>query len=61
MAETEIEQRLHEAGREFIAAHDRVETIVREALEAGMSAETLSDASGLSPETVRAFLRVVSD
>lgn len=34
---------------------------IREALRVGMSAETISDASGLSPETVRAFLQVVND
>jgi hypothetical protein len=61
MAETDIEQRLHEAGGEFITAHDRAEAAIREALRAGMSAERISDASGLSPETVRAFLQVVND
>jgi hypothetical protein len=61
MAETDIEQRLHEVGGEFITAHDRAEATIREALRVGMSAETISDASGLSPETVRAFLQVVND
>jgi hypothetical protein len=58
---TPYEQRLHEAGGEFITAHDKAEAAIREAVRAGMSAETISDASGLSPETVRAFLQVVSD
>jgi argininosuccinate lyase len=61
MTETDIDQRLHEAGAEFITAHDRAGVAIREALRAGMSAEAISDASGLSPETVRAFLQVVSE
>jgi hypothetical protein len=61
MTETDIEQRLLEAGGEFITAHDRAEVAIREALRVGMTAESISDASGLSPETVRAFLQVVND
>jgi hypothetical protein len=59
MADTDIEQRLHEAGSKFITAHDKAEVAIREAVRVGMSAATISEASGLSPETVRAFLQVV--
>jgi hypothetical protein len=61
MADTGIEQRLHEAGGEFITAHHKAETAIREAVRVGMSAATISDASGLSHETVRAFLQAVND
>jgi hypothetical protein len=60
MADTDVEQRLRDAGGEFIAAHDKAEAAIREAAGVGISAETISDASGLSPETVRAFLRAVN-
>jgi hypothetical protein len=57
MADTDIEHRLREAGSEFIKSHDKAEAAIREAARVGMSAEMISDASGLSPETVGAFLR----
>lgn len=60
MADTDIEQRLHQAGGEFIGAHDKAEAAIREAVGVGMSAETISEASGLSPETVQAFLHAVN-
>jgi len=60
MADTEIEQRLRDVGGEFITAHDKAEAAIREAARVGMSAETISDASGLSTETVGAFLRAVN-
>jgi hypothetical protein len=60
MTDTEIERSLREAGGEFIESHDKTGAVIREAVRAGMSAETISDVSGLSPETVSAFLRVVN-
>lgn len=57
MADTDIEHRLREAGSEFIGSHGRAEAAIREAATAGMSAEMIADASGLSAETVSAFLR----
>lgn len=57
MADTDIQHRLRDAGGEFIRAHAKAEAAIREAVEAGISAEMISDASGLSPETVRAFVR----
>jgi hypothetical protein len=60
MADTDVEQRLREAGGEFITAHDNAEAAIREAVRVGMSAESISDASGLSYETVRAFMQVVN-
>lgn len=53
----DIQQRLREAGGEFITSHDKTEAVIREAVGAGMSAGAISHASGLSPDTVRAFLR----
>jgi hypothetical protein len=60
MADTDIERRLCEAGGEFIAAHDKAEAAIREAVTVGMPTETISDASGLSAATVHAFLRAVN-
>jgi hypothetical protein len=54
MTDTEIERGLREAGGEFIESHDEAGAAIREAVGAGMSAETISDLSGLSPETVSA-------
>jgi hypothetical protein len=57
MSESEIERRLREAGGEFITSHRMTETAIRAAADAGMPAETIARVSGLSPETVGAFLR----
>jgi len=60
MSDPDIEQRLQEAGREFITAHGKAEAAIREAVRVGMSAEAISHASGLSAETVDAFLGAVN-
>jgi DNA-binding transcriptional LysR family regulator len=57
MADPDIERRLQEAGSEFIEAHRRAEAAIREATAAGMPPEPIAHVSGLSPETVAAFLR----
>ncbi len=57
MADTDIEHRLREVGGEFIKAHGKAEAVIREAVGVGMSADMISNASGLSPDTVGAFLR----
>ncbi|MGO9487818.1 MAG: hypothetical protein ACLQBB_02175 [Solirubrobacteraceae bacterium] len=57
MADTDIERRLREAGGEFIEAHRKAETAIRDAAGAGMPPEAIAHVSGLSPETVAAFLR----
>jgi predicted transcriptional regulator len=53
----ELERRLTEAGAVFIEAHDRAALAIREASQAGMTAEAIAQTSGLSAETVRVFLR----
>jgi len=57
MADTDIERRLREAGSEFIEAHRKAEAAIREAAATGMTPEPIAHVSGLSPETVAAFLR----
>ncbi len=57
MPESEIERRLRQAGTEFIESHRIASGAIREAAEAGMGPEAISHVSGLSLETVRAFLR----
>lgn len=57
MADIDIERRLREAGGEFIEAHRKTEVAIREAATAGMLPEPIAHVSGLSPETVAAFLR----
>jgi hypothetical protein len=52
-----IERQLREVGAEFIEAHEEAAVVIRQAASAGMSAEAISQASGLSLETVCAFLR----
>jgi hypothetical protein len=59
--DTKIEQRLREAGAVFIEAHDRATLAIREAANSGMPAEAISHTSGLSHETVAAFLRASAD
>jgi len=54
---TQIESRLQDVGRAFIEAHDDAGLAIREAAGAGLSVEEMARASGLSPQTVRAFLR----
>ena len=53
----ELERRLREAAGVFIEAHDRAALAIREASDAGMDAEAIAQTSGLSPATVRIFLR----
>lgn len=57
MPESEIERRLRVAGASFIESHEAAAEAIREARSAGMSAEDISGVSGLSAETVAAFLR----
>jgi hypothetical protein len=61
MAESEIERRLRDAGAEFIESHRTTAGAIRDAADAGMSAGAISLVSGLSPETVSAFLRSSED
>lgn len=61
MPEAKVEQQLREAGAVFIEAHDRAALAIREAADAGMVAEEIAKVSGLSPETVAAFLRARLD
>jgi len=56
VAETDIERRLREAGSEFIESHQRADTAIREAANAGMAPKAISRVSGLSARTVAAFL-----
>lgn len=57
MAESELEQRLAQAGSAFIAAHERAALAIRQAADEGMAGEAIARVSGLSPETVALFLR----
>jgi hypothetical protein len=57
MADIDIERRLREAGREFIEVHRKAEVAISEAATAGMPPEPIARISGLSAETVAAFLR----
>jgi hypothetical protein len=59
-AEMDIERRLREAASEFIEAHRKAEVAIREAAMAGMPPEPIAHVSGLSPETVAAFLRLIA-
>jgi hypothetical protein len=59
--DTEIEQRLREAGAVFIEAHERAALAIRGAADAGITAEAISHVSGLSRETVAIFLRASED
>jgi hypothetical protein len=55
--QTDIEDRLRDTGAKFIEAHDEATAVIRKAAAIGMVPEAISQASGLSEETVRAFLR----
>jgi hypothetical protein len=57
MADTDIERHLREAGGEFIEAHRSAEMAISDATAAGMRPDAIAHISGLSPETVAAFLR----
>jgi hypothetical protein len=61
VAASEIDRRLREAGSKFITSHDEAEAAIREAVRNEMAPETISRVSGLSPETVAAFLRHIGD
>jgi hypothetical protein len=61
VTDADFERRLREAGREFIKAHDRTAVVIREAAEAGMSPDAISQASDLSSQTVSAFLQASRD
>jgi hypothetical protein len=56
MPDTDIERRLREAGGEFVEAHRKTEAAIRGAADTGMPPDAISHVSGLSPQTVRAFL-----
>jgi hypothetical protein len=56
-SDTDIERRLRDAGAKFIAAHDETQIAVRQAASVGMPVETIAQVSGLSLQTVQAFLR----
>ena len=57
MADTDIERRLRQAGSEFIESHRHAETAISEAADVGMPPDAIAHVTGLSPETVAAFLR----
>jgi len=57
----DVERRLCEAGVAFIRAHDDAASAIRQAVRAGMTPEAVSRVSGLSAETVAAFLRTGRD
>ena len=61
MAETDIERRLREAGSEFIASHGRADAAIREAIGAGMTPDAIARVSGLSGETIDAFVRQLAE
>lgn len=61
MAHTEIERRLRDAGGEFIESHRKAAAAIHEAARVGMPREAIAEVSGLSPETVAAFLRAAAD
>ncbi len=61
MPETDIERRLREAGRGFVESHDKAAVVIREAADLGIPVEAIADVSGLSPQTVAAFLRAGAD
>lgn len=61
MPETDIERRLREAGHGFIESHDKTAIVILEAADLGMPAEAIADLSGLSLQTVAAFLRARAD
>jgi hypothetical protein len=56
VADTDIERRLREAGSEFIESHRHAEAAISEAADAGMPPDAIAHVTGLSPETVAAFL-----
>jgi DNA-binding NarL/FixJ family response regulator len=51
------ENELRDAAAEFIESHRRTEAAISKAASAGMTGEVIARVSGLSPETVDAFLR----
>ncbi len=55
--QTDIERRLQDAGGEFIDSHRKASTAIGEAVKAGMAPDAIAHVSGLSPETVRIFMR----
>ena len=57
MPDDEIEQRLRATGAVFIEAHEEAADAIGHARDAGMSPVAISELSGLSAETVAAFLR----
>lgn len=57
MTDPRIERRLREAGGEFIESHRRAEEAIDAAVQAGMSHAAIGQVSGLSRETVDAFVR----
>jgi predicted transcriptional regulator len=57
MTDADVERRLREVGREFIEVHERAAVAIAEAAEAGMAPDAISRVSGLSSQTVSAFLQ----
>ncbi len=57
MRDDELEQRLRATGAAFIEAHEKAADAIGDACEAGLSPEAICELSGLSAETVAAFLR----
>ncbi len=58
MTGADVERRLRGAGSAFIDAHREAEAAISEAAAIGMPTEAITHVSGLSDETVAAFLRV---
>jgi translation initiation factor 2B subunit (eIF-2B alpha/beta/delta family) len=57
MSDAATEQRLRAAGEDFTRAHENAAEVMVEARSAGFTAEAIVLLSGLSRETVAAFLR----
>jgi len=58
---SDVERHLRDAGGELIESHRKAEAAIGAAARAGMSPEAIGEVSGLSAETVAAFLRQLGD
>jgi hypothetical protein len=56
-SESDVERRLREMGGAFIEVHDDTANVIREAANSGMTPAEICSVSGLSRESVAAFLR----
>jgi len=56
-SQTDVERRLRDAGSEFIESHKEASLAIAQAASAGLPRDAIAHVSGLSPETVAAFLR----